>query len=82
MVYCVGDSFMESFIIYVKIFTYAIGHPEEFYQQTYIIMAATNDKSKGEGIGSRPTLFLQQISLLLSTFILTNRETSRLVNKE
>lgn len=57
MVYCVGDSFMESFIIYVKIFTYAIGHPEEFYQQTYIIMAATNDKSKGEGIGSRPTLF-------------------------
>lgn len=57
MVYSVGDSFMESFIIYVKIFTYAIGHPEEFYQQTYIVKAPTNDKSKAERIGSRPTLF-------------------------
>lgn len=82
MVDSVGDSFMESFIIYVKIFTYAIGHPEEFYQHTYIIKAPTNGKSKGEGIGSRPTIFLQQIFLLLNTFILTNRETSRLMNKE
>lgn len=82
MIYSVGDSFMESFIIYVKIFTYAIGHPEEFYQQTYIVKAPTNDKSRGERIGSRPTLFLQEIFLFLSTFILTNRETSRLVNQE
>ena len=73
---------MESFIIYVKIFTYAIGHPEEFYQETYIIKAPTDDKSKEEKIGLKPTQCLQQIFPLLSTFILTNRETSRIVNKE
>lgn len=73
---------MGSFIMYVKIFTYAIGHPEEFYQETYIIKAPTDDKSKEEKIGLKPTQCLQQIFPLLSTFILANRETSRVVNKE
>lgn len=72
---------MESFIIYVKVFTYAVGHPEEFYQQTYIIKTPTNVKSKEERIQRRPTLFLQQISVLLSTLILTNSETSRPLEK-
>lgn len=46
VVYSVGDSFMESLIIYVKIFTYALGHPEKFFQQTYIIKTPINDKPK------------------------------------
>lgn len=43
---------LESFIIYVKVFTYVVGHPEEFYQQTYIIKTPTNVKSKEERIHS------------------------------
>ena len=76
MVYRAGDTFMESFIIYVKVFTYAVGHPEEFYQQTYIIKTPTTAKSKEERIQSRPILFLHQLFLLLNVIIPTNRETS------
>ena len=50
---------MESFIIYVKVFTYAVGHPEEFYKQTYIIKIPTTAKSEEERIQSRPILFLR-----------------------
>lgn len=62
MVYSVGDSFMESFIIYVKILTYAIGHPEEFYQETYIIKAPTDDKSKEEKLGANSFNFCSKSS--------------------
>lgn len=60
MVYSVRDSFMGSFIIYVKIFTCAVGHLEELYQQNYIIKTPINDKSKEERIGSRPSLFFAE----------------------
>ena len=72
---------MESFIIYMKVFTYAVGHPEDFYKQTYIIKTPTTAKSKEERIQSRPILFLHQLFLLFNVIIPTNRETSRPLKK-
>lgn len=65
---------MESFIIYMKVFTYAVGHPEEFYKQTYIIKTPTTAKSKEERIQSRPILFLHQLFLLFNVIIPTNKK--------